>query len=150
MSRAPEQRFARRRITGIRMNTTAATHGGAQGRRILLVDDNADAALALSMLLEALGHDVRTEHDGPRALTAIDDFRPDVIVLDIGLPGMSGLDVAREMRKHDATRNALLLALTGWGSAADRQEALDAGFDHHLTKPVTLAELETVLAGPQA
>ncbi|CAH2807700.1 MAG: Chemotaxis protein methyltransferase CheR (EC [uncultured Caballeronia sp.] len=119
----------------------------------MLVDDNADAALALSMLLEALGHQVRTEHDGPRALASIDEFRPDVVVLDIGLPGMSGFEVAREMRQRQATRNALLLALTGWSSDADRQNALDAGFDRHLTKPVTiadLADLEAALVRPRA
>ncbi|SAK95256.1 PAS/PAC sensor hybrid histidine kinase [Caballeronia hypogeia] len=128
------------------MNTTAEAGGGAAaGRRILLVDDSVDAALALSMLLEAFGHRVRTEHDGTRALACIDEFKPDVVVLDIGLPGMSGFDVAREMRKRDVTKHALLLALTGWGSDADRQEARDAGFDHHLTKPVTIADLEALL-----
>ncbi|KND57514.1 Two-component hybrid sensor and regulator [Candidatus Paraburkholderia schumanniana] len=133
------------------MNTTAEASGGtAQSRRILLVDDNADVALALSMLLEALGHQVRTEHDGPRALASIDEFRPDVVVLDIGLPGMSGFEVAREMRQRQATRDALLLALTGWSSDADRQNALDAGFDHHLTKPVTIADLEAALVRPHA
>lgn len=129
------------------MNTTAGASGGAApGHRILLVDDSVDAALALSMLLEALGHEVRTEHDGPRALASLDDFKPDVVVLDIGLPGMNGFDVAREMRKRAATKDALLLALTGWGSDADRQRALDAGFDRHLTKPVTIADLEAALA----
>lgn len=128
------------------MTTSAEAHGGAESRRILLVDDSADAAFAMSMLLEALGHEVRTEHDGVRALASIDEFRPDVVVLDIGLPGMSGFDVAREMRKRDATRHALLLALTGYGSAADRQTALDAGFDHHLTKPVSIDEIEALLA----
>jgi CheY-like chemotaxis protein len=133
------------------MNTTAEASGGAaQGRRVLLVDDSDDAALAMSMLLEALGHEVRTEHDGPRALASIDDFKPDVVVLDIGLPGMSGFDVAREMRKREATQHALLLALTGWGSDADRRSALDAGFDHHLTKPVDVANLEALLAKPRA
>ncbi|CAL8472702.1 response regulator [Caballeronia novacaledonica] len=133
------------------MNITAEASGGAApGRRILLVDDSDDAALAMSMLLEALGHEVRTEHDGPRALASIDDFKPDVVVLDIGLPGMSGFDVAREMRKREATRSVLLLALTGWGSEADRQSALDAGFDHHLTKPVDVTDLEALLARPRA
>jgi CheY-like chemotaxis protein len=133
------------------MNITAGASGGVTpGRRILLVDDSDDAALAMSMLLEALGHEVRTEHDGPRALASIDDFKPDVVVLDIGLPGMSGFDVAREMRKREATRSVLLLALTGWGSEADRQSALDAGFDHHLTKPVDVTDLEALLARPRA
>ncbi|SPB13998.1 histidine kinase [Caballeronia novacaledonica] len=130
--------------------TAEASGGAARGRRILLVDDSVDAALAMSMLLEALGHEVRTEHDGPRALASIDDFKPDVVVLDIGLPGMNGFDVAREMRKRDVTRSALLLALTGWGSDADRQTAIDAGFDHHLTKPVIITDLEALLAGPRA
>lgn len=133
------------------MNTTAEASGGAaQGRRILLVDDSVDAALALSMLLEALGHEVRTEHDGPRALAALDEFKPEVVVLDIGLPGMSGFDVAREMRQREATKDVLLLALTGWGSDADRQAALDAGFDHHLTKPVTIEALEAALTKRRA
>ncbi|WP_250473281.1 response regulator [Caballeronia sp. GAFFF1] len=130
------------------MTFNAETNHGALGRRILLVDDSADAAFALSMLLEALGHQVRTESDGVCALDSIDDFRPDVVVLDIGLPGMNGLDVAREMRKRDATRDALLLALTGYGSAEDRQTALDAGFDHHLTKPVSINDLEALLTRP--
>ncbi|GAB5098825.1 response regulator [Caballeronia sp. LP006] len=128
------------------MNTTAeATGGAASSRRILIVDDSEDAALAMSMLLEALGHEVRTEHDGPRALQSIDDFKPDVVLLDIGLPGMNGFDVAREMRKRPVTRDALLLALTGYGSDADRQNSIDAGFDHHLTKPVSIDALEALL-----
>jgi two-component system, OmpR family, response regulator len=132
------------------MNITAGTDGGAakntETRRILFVDDSADAAIAMSMLLEALGHEVRTEHDGPSALASVDAFRPDVVVLDIGLPGMNGFDVARAMRKLDATKSALLIALTGYGSDADRQHAKDAGFDHHLTKPVSVADLEALLS----
>ncbi len=128
------------------MNTTAeATGGAASNRRILLVDDSVDAAFAMSMLLEALGHEVHTEHDGPHALASLDAFRPDVIVLDIGLPGMNSFEVAREMRKHDVTRHALLLAMTGYGSDADKQEAIAAGFDHHLTKPVSIGNLEALL-----
>lgn len=154
VAQGPEHRFVphlRGDDSGNRMNTTAVASGGeARGRRVLLVDDSVDAALALSMLLEALGHEVRTEHDGPRALASIDEFNPDVIVLDIGLPGMSGLEVARELRKRDASRHALLLALTGWGGEADRQQTLDAGFDHHLTKPVSIADLEALLAAPRA
>ncbi|KMY86157.1 Chemotaxis protein methyltransferase CheR [Candidatus Paraburkholderia calva] len=128
------------------MNTTADTTGGATpNRRILLVDDSVDAALAMGMLLEALGHKVRTEHDGPRALASIDEFCPDVVVLDIGLPGMDGFEVAREMRKRDATKHALMLAMTGYGSDADCADALAAGFDHHLTKPVSIDALEALL-----
>jgi two-component system, OmpR family, response regulator len=128
------------------MNTTAEAGGGAApNRRILLVDDSVDAAQAMSMLLEALGHEVRTEYDGPRALASVDQFRPDVVVLDIGLPGMDGFEVARELRKRDATRHVLMLAMTGYGSDADRQDALAAGFDHHLTKPVSIDALEALL-----
>jgi two-component system, OmpR family, response regulator len=131
------------------MNDTAGTNGGAAersaARRILFVDDSIDAAIAMSMLLEALGHEVRTEHDGPSALASVDAFRPEVVVLDIGLPGMNGFDVARAMRKLDATRNALMIALTGYGSDADRKDAIDAGFDHHLTKPVSITDLEALL-----
>jgi two-component system, OmpR family, response regulator len=134
-------------LNGECMNTTADTPGGtADNRRILLVDDSVDAAFAMSMLLEALGHEVRTEHDGPRALASIDDFRPDVVVLDIGLPGMDGFQVAREMRRRPVTKNVLMLAMTGYGSDADRQSAKDAGFDHHLTKPVSIVDLEALLA----
>jgi two-component system, OmpR family, response regulator len=133
-------------ITGTRMNTTAGSNGGTAAlRRILLVDDSEDAALAMSMLLEALGHEVRTEHDGPRALASIDEFRPEIVVLDIGLPGMDGFEVAREMRKREVTRHAFLIAMTGYGSDADRQRALDAGFDRHLTKPVSIDALEAVI-----
>jgi two-component system, OmpR family, response regulator len=133
------------------MNSTADVNGGTAGnRRILLVDDSVDAAEAMSMLLEALGHEVRTEYDGPRALASLDAFTPDVVVLDIGLPGMDGFEVAREMRKHDATRDALMLAMTGYGSDADRRDALAAGFDHHLTKPVSIDALEALIAQPRA
>ncbi|KMZ13589.1 Chemotaxis protein methyltransferase CheR [Candidatus Burkholderia humilis] len=101
----------------------------------------------MSMLLEALGHEVRTEHDGPSALASVDSFRPDVVVLDIGLPGMSGFDVARAMRKLDTTKSALMIALTGYGCDADWQDAKAAGFDHHLTKPVSIGDLEALLNG---
>ncbi|KMQ79563.1 Chemotaxis protein methyltransferase CheR [Candidatus Burkholderia pumila] len=128
------------------MNITADSTGGmAANCRILLVDDSVEAAFAMSMLLEALGHEVRTEHDGPRALASINEFKPDVVVLDIGLPGMDGFEVAREMRKRPVMQHALLLAMTGYGSDADRQDAMNAGFDHHFTKPVSIVDLEALL-----
>jgi two-component system, OmpR family, response regulator len=138
-------------IVETHMMTTADMTGGSAGnRRVLLVDDSIDAAQAMSMLLEALGYEVRTEHDGPRGLASLDAFHPDVVVLDIGLPGMNGFDVAREMRKRDVTKDALLIAMTGYGSDADRQDAHAAGFDHHLTKPVSIDALEALLAKPRA
>jgi two-component system OmpR family response regulator len=117
-----------------------------QPRRVLLVDDSVDAAEAMSMLLETLGHEVRVMHDGPSALAIVDDFAPEVVILDIGLPGMSGFDVARELRTRAVTKTALLIALTGYGTDSDKQATRDAGFDHHLVKPVSFAAIETVIA----
>jgi two-component system, OmpR family, response regulator len=131
--------------------STMTTIDGAPGestqpRRVLLVDDSVDAAEAMSMLLETLGHEVRVVHDGPSALAIVDDFAPEVVILDIGLPGMSGFDVARELRMRAVTKTALLIALTGYGADSDKQEARDAGFDHHLVKPVSFTVIETVIA----
>jgi two-component system OmpR family response regulator len=131
--------------------STMTTIDGAPGestqpRRVLLVDDSVDAAEAMSMLLETLGHEVRVMHDGPSALAMVDDFAPEVVILDIGLPGMSGFDVARELRTRAVTKTALLIALTGYGADSDKQEARDAGFDHHLVKPVSFTAIETVIA----
>jgi CheY-like chemotaxis protein len=114
-------------------------------RRVLLVDDSVDAAEAMSMLLETLGHEVRVMHDGPSALAMVDEFAPEVVILDIGLPGMNGFDVARDLRTRDVTKSALLIALTGYGADSDRQKARDAGFDHHLVKPVSFTAIETVI-----
>jgi two-component system, OmpR family, response regulator len=128
------------------MNSIGANDGTAPARRVLLVDDSVDAAEALSMLLETLGHEVRTLHDGTSALAIVDEFRPEVVILDIGLPGMDGFALARELRKLPSTRDALLLALTGFGGDEDRLRARAAGFDHHLVKPVSFADLEDLIA----
>ena len=104
-------------------------------RRILVVDDNADAADSLGMLLEVRGDEVRIAYDGLEALDSETDFRPEVVLLDIGMPKLSGYDVARRIRA--ARGNAvLIIAITGWGQEDDRQRARDAGFNHHFTKPV--------------
>ena len=96
------------------MTSMAAASGeSGQPRRVLLVDDSVDAAEAMSMLLETLGHEVRTLHDGPSALAAVDEFAPEVVILDIGLPGMDGFEIAREMRLRPVTKAALMIALTG-------------------------------------
>jgi CheY-like chemotaxis protein len=128
------------------MNSIGANDGTAPARRVLLVDDSVDAAEALSMLLETLGHEVRTLHDGTSALAIVDEFRPEVVILDIGLPGMDGFALARALRKLPSTRDALLLALTGFGGDEDRLRARAAGFDHHLVKPVAFADLEDLIA----
>ena len=122
----------------------AAAHGG--GTRILVVDDNVDAAATLAMLLEASGHEVGIEHDPYRALEHARADRPAVCLLDIGLPGMDGIELARRLRAQPATRDALLVAITGYGQDSDRRRALDAGFDHYLVKPVDLDVLRGLLA----
>jgi PAS domain S-box-containing protein len=114
-------------------------------RRLLLVDDSVDAAEALSLLLGTLGHDVRTAHDPWTALEIAEGFTPQVVILDIGLPGMDGFELAREMRSRPATSGALLIALTGYGQEKDRQLSRDAGFDHHFVKPVSFSEIQAVI-----
>jgi CheY-like chemotaxis protein len=115
--------------------------------RILVVDDNRDAAQGLAMLLEIKGHEVATAHDGPEALTRAQEFQPTVVLLDIGLPAMDGYQVARELRRQEGGDEILLVAVTGYGHDSDRQRSRDAGFDHHLLKPVRLEALENLLTG---
>ena len=115
-------------------------------RRILVVDDNRDAAASLGLLLELLGTDVHISSNGPDALAALDTFRPSVVVLDIGMPGMDGHEVARQVRQRPAGRDTTLIALTGWGQDEDRRRSRAAGFDHHLVKPADIGALESLLA----
>ncbi len=115
-------------------------------RRILVVDDNQDAAESLGMLLRALGHEVRTAHDGLEAVRAVPDFRPDVVLLDIGMPKLNGYEAARQIREQPGGAALVLVALTGWGQEEDRRLSHEAGFDHHMTKPVELADLQKLLA----
>ena len=114
--------------------------------RVLVVDDNVDTVLSFSMLLKASGHDVRTAHDGPTAVQAALDYRPDVVLLDIGLPGLNGYEVAKRIRQHPVLKNVVLVALTGYGQDSDRQTSLQAGFNHHLVKPARLEQLQQILA----
>jgi len=114
--------------------------------RVLVVDDNVDAASSLGMLLKASGHDVRTAHDGPAALQASLDFRPHLVLLDIGLPKMNGHEVAKKMREQPALNSVVLVAMTGYGLESDRQRSQEAGFDHHLVKPAHFAKLQEILA----
>jgi CheY-like chemotaxis protein len=109
--------------------------------RVLVVDDNRDAADATSVLLELSGHEVKTVGDGPEALASAPIYAPDVVLLDIGLPGMDGYEVAVRLRAMPEMRSACLIALTGYGQPADRARAREAGFDHHLTKPADPDEL---------
>ena len=113
--------------------------------RVLLVDDNVDTVLSFSMLIEAHGHDVRTAHDGLAAVQAAIDYRPDVALLDIGLPGLNGYEVAKRIRQHSNLENVVLVALTGYGQDSDREASRQAGFNHHLVKPALLEQLQQVL-----
>jgi CheY-like chemotaxis protein len=114
--------------------------------RVLVVDDNADAAEMLELLLEASGHDYRTAYDGPSAIQAALEYRPDVILLDIGLPGLDGFEVARRLRQQYSLSNVVLVAVTGYGQESDLSRSLDAGFDHHLIKPVSFEKVKQLLA----
>ncbi|MCE5231174.1 response regulator [bacterium] len=114
-------------------------------RRILVVDDVADSAESLADLLILWGHDIQTAHDGPTAIKVAHAFQPEVVLLDIGMPGMDGYQVARTLREMKECADALLVAMTGYGQEEDRELALQAGFDRHLTKPVELEELQKIL-----
>jgi two-component system CheB/CheR fusion protein len=114
--------------------------------RILVVDDNADAANTLAMLLQASGHNVSVEYEAPSAIERARRERPQVLLLDIGLPGMDGYELARRLRIMPAMRGAVLIAVTGYGQPEDRSRSVAAGFDHHLVKPIDPGQLDTLLA----
>jgi PAS domain S-box-containing protein len=115
-------------------------------RRMLVVDDNPDAADSLRILLELLGANVAAVHDGAAALAALDTHKPEVVLLDIGMPGMDGYELARRIRSRADAPDVMLIALTGWGQEEDRRRSKEAGIDHHLVKPVDIAALERLLA----
>ena len=116
-------------------------------RRVLIVDDNVDAAHSLSLLLQSIGHETCVAHDGVRALQATTEFHPDVVLLDIGMPGLDGYEVARRLRKLRERDPVRIIAVTGWNQDADRQSTHEAGFDVHLVKPVEIDTLLRVLSG---
>jgi len=116
-------------------------------RRILVVDDNKDAVDSLALLLSIIGQDVVAARDGIDALTQFERFGPEVVVLDLGLPGINGYEVARRIREVDGGRRVTLVALTGWGQDEDRRRSIAAGFDYHLVKPVDFEALKALLAG---
>ncbi len=125
-------------------SATAQPHG--KRCRVLVVDDNVDAAQSLVDLLKVTGHEVGMAHDGPSGLEAIRDFRPDAVLLDIGLPGLTGLEVAKRIRQLPELKHIVLVAMTGYGQEADRQRSQEAGFNHHLVKPAHFSEVEKILA----
>jgi len=116
-----------------------------QGVRALIVDDNVDAATTLSLLLQLGGHATAVAHDGLEALKSVSDFKPDIVLLDLGLPGMDGYEVARAIRRMPGSGHPYLVAVTGWGAPEDRLRTKQVGFDEHLTKPVDIAMIELLL-----
>jgi PAS domain S-box-containing protein len=122
-----------------------ASTGPNPSLRILVVDDNRDAADSLGMLLAVSGHETRIAYDGASALALAEDYRPEIVLLDLGMPGMDGYEVARRLRARPWGHELLLVALTGWGQEDDRRRTRQAGFDHHFTKPVDPDELDRVL-----
>lgn len=115
--------------------------------RILVVDDNPDAALSLAMMLSMMGHDTRTAHDGEVAVTTAEAFRPQVVLLDIGLPKLNGYEVAQRIRQQEWGTSMFLVAVTGWGQDEDRQRSEDVGMNLHMVKPVEPSALDRMLAG---
>ncbi len=128
---------------GGRSNGAAKTPSSR--RRILIVDDNRDSADSLAMLLNMLGHEVRTAYDGEDGLHVAEQFSPDIILLDIGLPRLSGLETARRLRDDLGLRGTLLIAMTGYGQDEDKRRSQEAGFNAHLVKPVDFGELQRMV-----
>jgi CheY-like chemotaxis protein len=112
---------------------------------VLVVDDNRDAAKSLGQLLKIHGVAVQVVHDGPAALDKVEEFRPHIVLLDLGMPGMDGFEVAQKIRANPAMKDVLLVALTGWGQEEDRRRTHAAGFNHHLVKPLDVALLKPIL-----
>ena len=116
-------------------------------RRVLIVDDNKAAADMLSLIVKTLGYQVRTASDGQAAIEVAGEFRPDVVLMDLGMPRMNGYDAARRIRQETWGKDMLLVALTGWGQDEDKQRTKEAGFDFHLVKPAEPAELQRLIEG---
>ncbi len=124
---------------------TAVDQEQIVSRRVLIADDNRDAAESLAMLLQIEGHEVHVVHDGRAAVSAFADFHPEVALLDIGMPELSGYEVAKCVRENVQGQTVTLIALTGWGQERDKEQALAAGFNHHFTKPVEPARISKIL-----
>jgi PAS domain S-box-containing protein len=128
-------------------NSESASIGDGHGRRILVVDDNEDAARSMARLLTLVGNEVRTAHDGIEAVETADEFRPEIILMDMGMPRLNGYEATRRIRERPWGRSVKIIALTGWGQENDKVRSHEAGCDGHLVKPVKLPELDELLAG---
>ena len=115
-------------------------------KRILVVDDNHDSASSLSLMLKIMGNETKSVHDGLAAVQAAEEFQPEIILLDIGLPKLNGYDACRAMREKPWSQGMVIIALTGWGQDEDRRRSAEAGFDHHLVKPVEMATLQKLFS----
>ncbi len=124
----------------------SSTGGTATGRRILVVDDNVDSTLSMAMMLRLFGNSTATAHDGLEALEVAERFRPEVVLLDLGMPRLNGYEAAKRLRAEPWGKDVLLIALTGWGQEHERRKTMEAGFDHHLVKPVDVDTLKRILA----
>jgi PAS domain S-box-containing protein len=125
---------------------TVAAQPNGPSLRVLVVDDNVDTVTTLALLVKESGHDVRTAYDGPAVLEAALDYRPNVVLLDIGLPGLNGFAAAKQLRQQPVLQNAVLVAMTGYGGVSDFQRSFEAGFDHHLVKPSEFVKVLQILA----
>jgi CheY-like chemotaxis protein len=130
--------------------TSMASGSPPEGTRVLVVEDHADSAESMARLLELFGYEVQVARDGPQALAAACRLRPDYVLLDLGLPGMDGYEVARRLRQEAGCRGSVFIALTGYGQAEDRQRSREAGIDHHLLKPADPGALRSLLSRPSA
>src|SRR6185312_6870431 len=125
---------------------TPKSHGQPEVRkRILVVDDSHDGASTLARMLRLLGNDVRTANDGLEGIEAAGEFRPEVVLMDVGMPVLNGLDATRRIREQEWGRKITIIALTGWGQEGDKERSREAGCDGHLVKPVDFADLEKLL-----
>ena len=123
-----------------------ANAGDAPRRRILVVDDNQDAARSLAKMLQLLGHEIQMAHDGVDALALAETFRPELILMDIGMPRLDGNETCRRLREQPWGKEIVIVALTGWGQLHDRRQSREAGFDRHLVKPVGFDAIKELVA----
>jgi CheY-like chemotaxis protein/anti-sigma regulatory factor (Ser/Thr protein kinase) len=130
------------------LTNTARPDANPQRSRVLVVDDDLDIGRGMARLLKVSGHDVQTAHDGPSAIEIARTQHPDAILLDIGLPGMNGFEVVKVLRQDEGCKDTILIAVSGYGQEDDRRRSHEAGFHHHLVKPINFDELLTLLTRP--